>query len=152
MKDPKFLPKFEPDKRDVRYICHRAEGATVAEAAKRVGFRDPERQARSLERQPRVRQIIEESRARIITDVLEEAVRQHHELLVSKDTPASARVAAIKLAYDVGLRDPNVDPSRRDISEMSAGEINNLIEKLEHAASEQAKPVNAAPLPATPFD
>ena len=77
---------------------------------------------------------------RISNTVLPLAVDVHIELLTNKNTPAGARVQAVKLAYDRAFGDGASD-KMKEPHEMSAEEIAKALMALQREASERARPV-----------
>jgi hypothetical protein len=100
--------------------------------------------------------------ARLFNEILPLAINVHIDVLKNPATPASARVQAVKLAYDRTLGDPS-QTGAKEAFEMSAEELSRAIDDariraaaLESIAADRAKPVidvtSEPPVAASIFD
>lgn len=117
-----------------------AGGSSRFDAAKAAKYSHPGVEAYRLMLKPDViGEIARVHRLRIATEVLPLAVETHLMLLRSPATPAAARVAAVKLAYEHGLGDYAAED--KDPCEMTADELARAIQRLQLEASDRAVPI-----------
>lgn len=115
-------------------------------AATKAGYAQPQRDAwRNMEKPLVQAEVARLTQEQLFNDILPLAISAHKQLLQDPNTPAGARVQAVKLAYDrtLGL---SADLAGKEPHEMTGEELARAIGQLESVAAAKAKPVDQAPI------
>ena len=143
----------ELTQQEQRFVQAMADTGDPAYALKKAGYKG-ERNASQVLRRPAVQQaIVETQAARLVHEILPLATQAHVNLLSNPKTPASAQVAAVKLAYDRAFPD-HQDAAGKEPHEMTPDELAEAIsrsvaaiEKMETIAAGKARVIEAKPDP-----
>lgn len=110
-------------------------------AGEKAGFAHPEAAASKLLQRPAVvADIHRQQVARLENVILPLALDVHESMLRNEKTPAGARAALVKLAYDRAWGSEG-DGGGKEPHEMTSEEIGETLAKLRREAAERARPV-----------
>lgn len=122
------------------FVKHYVGTGNAQYAAHKAGYALPE-SGSAVANRPKIREVIlREQQARITNELVPLALDTLQELLSNKETPASARVAAVKVVLDRGLGD-SASVEAREPHEMTGEELQSAIDRLRREAVERAKPI-----------
>ena len=122
------------------------QGCNPTQAARQAGYSDAGVSAFDLMRTPHIQEAIRQERARYISgDLANIATATIRAIMLDDAAPASARVSAartaLELAGELGSSKREVDDDR-PLSEMTAEELTQLIDKWQGERAALAKPVD----------
>lgn len=123
------------------------QGCNPTQAARQAGYAEPKVASYDLLRTPHIQEAIRQERARYISgDLANIATATLRAIMMDDAAPASARVSAartaLELAGELGASKREVDEDR-PLSEMSADELAQLIDRWQGERAALAIPVEA---------
>lgn len=126
-----------------------ADTGSAAETARRAGYSQPAAASRAIARPAVAAEVARIQQERLFNDVLPLAVDVHVALLTNPHTPAGAKVAAVKLAYDrtLGVQD---GADRKSIEEMTPEELAAELVKIRQRKASLAREIDVEATTADP--
>jgi hypothetical protein len=128
-----------------KFVVAICEGETPTDAARAIGRAAPSQSGYDLLRHPRVVAALrEETTRKLIVESAPLALRVLHRVLNDDSAPPNARVAAAKTILDrAGYATPaKADkPGEKPLAEQGAGELRDMVERLEQELAGRAKDV-----------